>query len=228
MSRIRTVKPEFWTSEQVVECSPTARLMFIGLWNFCDDHGVHPYSLKTIKMEIFPGDEVKISDIENWLNELIRHELLKSYHVDDKQYLIVTGWHHQKIEKPNFKYPLPENFDDHSTTVQQPIDDHSTPESSLKESKGKEIYSEDFLAFWSAYPKKSGSKKAAFENWKKLNGDKPAIEVILSAIEAQSEWRKTANGKFRPEWKDPERWIKNRMWEAELTEDEEKQSGSKW
>ena len=27
MARIRTIKPEFWTSEQVVECSPTAPRM---------------------------------------------------------------------------------------------------------------------------------------------------------------------------------------------------------
>lgn len=221
MSRIRTVKPEFWTSEQVVECSPTARLLFIGLWNFCDDHGAHPYSIKTIKMEVFPGDEIKLSAIENWVNELLKNGLLKSYHIEDKQYLLVTGWHHQKIEKPNYKYPLPQNFDDQSATSQLPVDDHSTPEGSLMESKGKEEYTAEFLKFWEAYPKKSGSKKSAFDNWKKLNGEKPELDVVMSAIEAQIEWRKNASGKFRPEWKDPERWIKHRMWEAELTDDYE-------
>ena len=30
-----------WTSEQIVECSPIARLLFIGMWNFCDDGGNH-------------------------------------------------------------------------------------------------------------------------------------------------------------------------------------------
>lgn len=34
MARIRTIKPEFWTSEQVMGCAPLARLLFIGLWNF--------------------------------------------------------------------------------------------------------------------------------------------------------------------------------------------------
>ena len=32
-----------------------ARLLFIGLWTFCDDRGVHPASAKRIKMEIFPA-----------------------------------------------------------------------------------------------------------------------------------------------------------------------------
>ena len=29
MARIRSVKPEYWTSEQVMECSPTARLLLL-------------------------------------------------------------------------------------------------------------------------------------------------------------------------------------------------------
>lgn len=37
MSSYRAVKLEFWTSDQVMSCSREARLLFIGLWNFCDD-----------------------------------------------------------------------------------------------------------------------------------------------------------------------------------------------
>jgi len=95
--------------------------------------------------------------------------------------------------------------------------------------KSGSSYSPDFETFWKAYPKKSGSKKAAFDNWKKLNGQKPPIETILNAIEAQSQWRRNTFGKFRPEWKDPERWIKNRMWEAELTDEgDEESSIDRW
>lgn len=141
MARIRTIKPEFWTSEQIVECSMNARLLFIGLWNFCDDNGIHPYSPKTIKMEIFPGDEIKISQIENWLSELIANGLIKTYHVENKQYLIVTGWHHQKVDRPNPKHPLPEKFDDDSTNDRRGINEQSPPEGKRslreKESKGK-------------------------------------------------------------------------------------------
>jgi hypothetical protein len=39
MARIRTIKPEFWTDEKIVECSFEARLMFIGMFNFADDKG---------------------------------------------------------------------------------------------------------------------------------------------------------------------------------------------
>ena len=107
MARIRTIKPEFWTSEQVVECSPTARLLFIGLWNFCDDAGNHPASAKTIKMQIFPGDDIPLSSIDGLLQELVNNGLLARYESEGRQYFHVTGWHHQKIEKPSFKYPKP-------------------------------------------------------------------------------------------------------------------------
>lgn len=108
MARIRTIKPEFWTNEQVADCSPIARLLFVGLWNFCDDHGNHPASLKTLKMEIFPGDDFTAGDIEGMVQELIRNDLIIKYEVETKRYWHVTGWNHQKIDKPNQKYPTPD------------------------------------------------------------------------------------------------------------------------
>ncbi len=137
MGRIRTIKPEFWTSEQIVECSPTARLLFIGLWNFCDDYGAHPYSPKTIKMEVFPGDSFSIKQIESWLNELIINSLIKTYTIEDKRYLLITGWHHQKIDRPSRKYPEPTTFDDNSSNDRRMLDDHSPPEGKGKEGNSK-------------------------------------------------------------------------------------------
>lgn len=100
MARIRTIKPEFWTSEQVMECSPTARLLFIGLWNFCDDVGRMAMSPKRIKAQIMPSDDVTSSDVLGMLQELSTNGLIRFYAVDGKDYLAVTGWQHQRIDKP--------------------------------------------------------------------------------------------------------------------------------
>lgn len=105
MARIRTIKPEFWTAEQVLDCSPLARLLFIGMWNFCDDGGNHPASLKTIKAEVFPGDDINSDDIRRLIDELLSNDLLAEYEAGGKTYWHVTGWHHQKIEKPSYKHP---------------------------------------------------------------------------------------------------------------------------
>lgn len=140
MARIRTVKPEFWTSEQVMECSTTARLLFIGMWNFCDDAGRHPASAKTLKAEVFPADDIKSDAVEAMIDELVTNGLVERYEVAGRQYLQVTGWHHQKIEKPNIKHPAPEiqqPIDDQSTTNRRQVEEQSTPEGNGVESKGE-------------------------------------------------------------------------------------------
>lgn len=133
MARIRSVKPEFWSSEQVMECSPMARLMFIGLWNFCDDAGNHVASAKTIKAEIFPGDDISSVDVQRLLDELSSNGLIAFYTSDSKEFLHVTGWKkHQKIDKPTYKHPP------FSADARRALDESSTPEWSGEERKGEE------------------------------------------------------------------------------------------
>ena len=164
MARIRTIKPEFWTSEQVVECSTIARLMFIGIWNFCDDGGVHPASPKRLKMEVFPGDDFTINDIEQFVAELMVNKLVVEFSHDGKTYWQVTGWKkHQKIDRPTYRYPQPQSetpkdqkpnseqgkaevdprknqrgLDDNSTSNNRDLDEFSPPEGNGKEGNGKD------------------------------------------------------------------------------------------
>jgi len=159
MSRIRTIKPEFWTSEQIMECSPLARLAFIGMWNFCDDNGVHPASCKTLKAEVFPGDDITAADVQTLVSELIHHGLLVEFHTEGRRWWFVTGWHHQLINRPSkSRYPLPprhapppkdagpdadqgqpETATTHGTLMDGSVSTHGTlMEDSLQEGKGKE------------------------------------------------------------------------------------------
>lgn len=109
MARIRSIKPEFWSSEQVMNVSREARLLFIGLWNFADDSGRCVNSAKTLKAQVFPGDDdVDSTTIRRWLDDLSANDLLRQYEVDGKAYLWITGWNHQKIDRPRpSKYPDP-------------------------------------------------------------------------------------------------------------------------
>ena len=105
MARIRTIKPEFWTSEQNADCSRDARLLFIGLWNFCDDAGRHPASPMRLKMEVLPGDALGTQEVTRWVRELLDAGLLDEYEIDRETYWEVTGWHHQRIDQPNVRHP---------------------------------------------------------------------------------------------------------------------------
>lgn len=104
------IKPEFWVSDDTTKCTFPARLLFIGMWNFCDDRGMHPFSTKTLKMEVFPGDNFSPDDIEDMLAELIENTLIRILKFPDgKKYIHVINFQkHQTISHPNFKYPDPQ------------------------------------------------------------------------------------------------------------------------
>jgi hypothetical protein len=97
--------------------------------------------------------------------------------------------------------------------------------SNNKENVIAEIYSEDFLVFWKAYPSRSGSKKDAFDVWKKFGKSRPDMETLLSAIKIQKDWRENPNGEFRPEWKHADGWLKKRMWESDFKTETKKAIG---
>ncbi len=58
MARIRTIKPEFWTDEKIVQLPFETRLLFIGCWNFADDEGYLPFEPERIRMQILPNDQI--------------------------------------------------------------------------------------------------------------------------------------------------------------------------
>jgi hypothetical protein len=142
MARIRTIKPDFFTSEQVMELKPLTRLLFIGLWPFCDDHGIHVASPKTIKAQIFPADDINSQEIQLMLDELIFHRLLVEYSSNGRHYLHVTGWErHQKIDRPSFKHPFPYEENQvvikDSTNTRRILDERHPPEGNgLSEGNG--------------------------------------------------------------------------------------------
>jgi len=190
MARIRTIKPDFWTDEKLTDCSLSARLLFIGTWNFADDSGNLDRSHKQIKARVFPLDNV---DCEPLLLELITQGLLIEYAVEGKQYLHIKGFEkHQLINRPS-KPTCPSYEGSVSAHAGRKGRKGKEGNSGTKE---KPEYSEDFLKFWDAYPNKS-SKAKANESWLKI---KPSIEQVLSTLSWQvktSKWLEK-NGEFIP------------------------------
>lgn len=137
MARIRTVKPEFWTDEKVVECSIEARLLFIGMFNFSDDNGNLVNSPKRIKMQVFPADMIECDSL---LKELITHGLLTEYSVNGVSYLNIKGFNkHQKINRPS-KTDIPkQNFSEDSVNTHGALTDGKDLEGKGREGKGEEL-----------------------------------------------------------------------------------------
>lgn len=98
MPRIRTIKPEFWSDEKLVELEFVDRLFFIGLWNFADDQGYLDYRPKRIKMQVFPGDNY---DVIKGLRTLHEASLVSLYQGPEGLVVYITNWSkHQKVSNP--------------------------------------------------------------------------------------------------------------------------------
>jgi hypothetical protein len=90
----------------------------------------------------------------------------------------------------------------------------NTSSHSKPSQKKRSSYSEDFLRFWSAYPRKVG-KGDAWKEYQKVRGDLPPIGELVSIVERHAEteqWTKDG-GQFIPH---PSRWFKQRRWEDEV------------
>lgn len=98
MARIRTIKPEFWTDEKIVQLPYQARLAFIGMWNFCDDEGRLMDEPARIKMQVLPADDV---DMEIVLEILIAAGLIERYESEENSVLVIKNFlEHQVISHP--------------------------------------------------------------------------------------------------------------------------------
>ena len=132
--RIRTIKPDFWKSEDIATLSTEAKLLALGLLNYADDEGYFNANHSLIKAELFALSEIK--NLEKLLNELVKigyieikqHQNLKSYGK------VIKFTTHQKVNRP---YPskIKELFEFSESSVNT----HGTiNERSLQERKGKE------------------------------------------------------------------------------------------
>ena len=108
MSRIRSIHPGIWTDEEFVTLSPMARLLFIGLWNECDDKGAFEWKPLTIKMRLLPADNIDVAEL---LSELADAGCIARYEVDGKAYGAVRNFRKfQRPKTPNDIHPMPDDF----------------------------------------------------------------------------------------------------------------------
>jgi len=100
MARDRNLPLDFWTWENVIACSLKGRLLFLGLWNFADDHGVLPLRPGAIRLQVFPGDTLDDQSVRATIDELVAHGLLRVYEVEGNEYLQIADWTiHQRLGK---------------------------------------------------------------------------------------------------------------------------------
>lgn len=101
--RKRMLNPEFFTDSDIIANFDFAgRLFYEGLWCVADDSGCLSLDALSLKMKIFPGDNIDISTIQKYVDTLIAIDKIIPYEVDGKQY----GWiknfcKHQRLDRPS-------------------------------------------------------------------------------------------------------------------------------
>lgn len=111
MPRIRTIKPEFWSSPGVARMSPLARLTFIGMWNWADDAGRGTYNPRELMGFIFPLDEeMTVADFRALCAEIRAHVAVDFFEVAGRHYFEISSWKKHQSKHAKFdssKYPAP-------------------------------------------------------------------------------------------------------------------------
>jgi hypothetical protein len=128
MARIRTIKPEFFTSDDICALSPLARLLYIGLWCEADREGRLVWTPGVLKRRYLPDDDC---DVDAVAAELLARGLVVPYGGEkDKKFAVIpsfTRHQHVNVKEAASKLPAPDG--------QSPQGKEGGRES---ESKGKE------------------------------------------------------------------------------------------
>lgn len=134
MARIRTIKPEFFTSEDIVSLSPLARLFFQACWCEADREGRMAWKPKTMKLRYFPADKC---DIDAVAGEVIAQGLVRIYRVGGDTFAYIpsfTKHQHVNPREAASQIPAPTEADACPTRASA-----SNPElTGREEGKGKE------------------------------------------------------------------------------------------
>lgn len=186
--RIRSIKPEFWRSDDIDALDWDTRLVFIGLWSYVDDNGVGIYKMSNIVSDLFASDFYRnptatLSRVSGALNRLESRSMIDLYRSGDREYLYITNWErHQRVNNPNKpRYPLPtsENSEPAEALSRSDVEPRETvpPGTGEQGSSGTEEqrkskprerggYSPEFDTFWATYPRKE-AKRQAWKAWGK-------------------------------------------------------------
>lgn len=239
MARIRSIKPEFFTSLTMADVGVHVRLTFIGLWTHVDDEGRCLNEPRLMKAALWPlDDDVTADDVRRFVNELAKHGLVVMYSHEGREYLEITSWdEHQSISKPRpSRLPSPTapgsvllgaNHTDGGLPEVSDPPPGTLPDDSSRERKGTGNREQGYVAddgdepipafdeFWAAYPRHHQTGKIAGGGSKhpaeaRWKKLKPDEKRACMVAVANYAKAMAATG----EWvKHPEGWLTERRWQ---------------
>jgi hypothetical protein len=242
MARIRTVKPELFTSASVGGLPIEARWLFAAMLTQADDEGYLREDVTLMRSVVFLRDHaVTDQHVAAWINAMIEAGLVQRSEAQErKSTKIVTIWlvngfaEHQVINRPTkSKYvqigDALDSFIENSLNTHGSFTDDSLPERKGKEGKGKELGKErkdDSLIF--DEPLDLSQSDGFDEFWKvypvkqgKQEARKAWLSIpkgvsrdhIITAASAYRVWMETHPNPPSPKW--AQGWLNSRRWDDE-------------
>ena len=210
MARIRTIKPEFFTSEDIVALTPLARLLYVALWCEADREGRLVWKPLTFKMRYFPADGCDVNDL---CAEVIDRKLVVLYGNGCAYIPSFKAHQHLNPRESVSQLPEPDISPSRSrgvTTRKPRVPDAQGGREGKGRSSDASPVASAFVTFWETYPKKV-ARPVAEKAFDKVNAE-AVLDTILANIESRKacyDWQKE-NGKYVP---DPATYLNQRRWE---------------
>ena len=226
MAKMRGIKPETFTDDKVLQLSPLARWLFVGMWTLACDNGHVEDNAVQLKVRLLPVDEC---DVDALLDELldtgqvVRHDgylkvdKLAEHQRIDRRYLLLCEWCDHDVYatySESDRTGTRRAPDVHTAgTRRAPIDEGEGEGEGEGEMKVKvnNLLVEKFTNFWTAFP---NERKRAKPDCQKLftqavkAGTNP--DIIIQAAERyrddpNREAQYTVN---------PKTWLREQRWES--------------
>lgn len=123
MPRIRTIKPEFFTSPDTARVSHAARLLYIAMWCLADDYGKGEFNMLQLRAFAFPEEDPWLDqtlaepvnnmskEFQSLCKEVVDGYGIKVYKHHGRTYYAIPSWdEHQKTQRrANSKNPSPDD-----------------------------------------------------------------------------------------------------------------------
>lgn len=130
MPRIRSVKPELWSDQDLAKLSRDARLLYIALWNMADEHARLQGDPRWVKGHCLPyDDDLGPTATDGLLDELAAGGKVVRYTVAGDPFLYLPKLaQHQRLDpvKVPSRLPAPEDADPVQTST-DPVRTESVP-----------------------------------------------------------------------------------------------------
>lgn len=201
--------------------------------NGCEVYGIHLERGQILKsyrslqraLQYIENNSVKeysVSSISRAIKELIKERMIETHDTELGTVFTLCNYDKYQSLMNTDNTGLKQRKNNVGTALEQQENDNNKGNTGDKEentsSPGNngDGYSQSFLMFWDAYPRKIG-KGSAYKAWQKIKGTGSTPKQIINAVRFQidSKMIRTDDLQYCPH---PATWLNQRRWEDEIPE----------